>query len=48
MQITYSDTHGFIVKYDDGSTEYVQRKRIRVGSCAAQWIPKRKQNGFAS
>lgn len=50
MVITYSDAHGFIVKYDDGSTEYVQRKRIRKGSCAAHWTPKRTtdKEAFAS
>lgn len=44
MTITYSDAHGFIVKYDDGTTEYVQRKRIKRGACAALWTPKRSDN----
>ena len=40
MTIVYVDNHGFIVRYSDGSTEYVQRKRIRKGDCAAMWYPK--------
>lgn len=43
MKITYSDAHGFIVTYSDGTTEYVQRKRVRRSDCVAMWRPKRQE-----